>query len=85
MLKQIQKDRLQQVLCKALEEISLEKHYQEKCLSVLIDALQSYKDSMSDKRQNSDTERLYLISKYQSMVSSVLMASLPPHFPGTCF
>ncbi|PSS28755.1 Anaphase-promoting complex subunit like [Actinidia chinensis var. chinensis] len=78
----IQKDRVQQVLCKALEEISFEKQYQEKCLFVLIDALQSYKDSTSDKRQNSDTERLYLISKYQSMVSSVLMASLPPHFPG---
>ncbi|XP_057494205.1 anaphase-promoting complex subunit 2-like [Actinidia eriantha] len=77
----IQKDRVQQVLCKALEEISFEKQYQEKCLLVLIDALQSYKDSMSDKRQNSDTERLYLISKYQSMVSSGLMASLPPHFP----
>ncbi|KAL6983461.1 hypothetical protein U1Q18_016847 [Sarracenia purpurea var. burkii] len=78
-----QKDRVQKVLCKALEEISLEKQYQEKCLLMLINALLSYKDIMVNKRLNSDTERHYLFSKYRSMVSSVLMATLPRHFPGT--
>ncbi|KAH7847253.1 hypothetical protein Vadar_023762 [Vaccinium darrowii] len=77
----IQKDSIQQVLCKALEELSMEKQYQEKCLLLLIDVAQSYKDSTGEKRQNSGTERLHLLSKYQSMVSSVLMATLPPHFP----
>ncbi|XP_058187692.1 anaphase-promoting complex subunit 2-like isoform X2 [Rhododendron vialii] len=78
----IQKDSIQQVLCKALEEISMEKQYQEKCLLLLIDVVQPYKDSTPEKRQNSGgTERLHLLSKYQSMVSSVLMATLPPHFP----
>lgn len=82
MFKQIQKDRVQQVLYKALEEISLEKQYQEKCLSMLILALQLYKDSFPDKRQDIDAEGLHLLSKYQLMVSSVLMATLPRHFPG---
>ncbi|XP_052200487.1 anaphase-promoting complex subunit 2 [Diospyros lotus] len=77
----IQKDRVQQVLYKALEEISLEKQYQEKCLSMLIPALQLYKDSFPDKRQNINAEGLHLLSKYQLMVSSVLMATLPRHFP----
>ncbi|KAI8535246.1 hypothetical protein RHMOL_Rhmol10G0158800 [Rhododendron molle] len=76
----IQKDSIQQVLCKALEEISMEKQYQEKCLLLLIDVVQSHKDSMPEKNLGG-TERLHLLSKYQSMVSSVLMATLPPHFP----
>ncbi|KAH7845369.1 hypothetical protein Vadar_001272 [Vaccinium darrowii] len=79
----IKKDRIQHVLCKALEEISMEKQYQEKCLLLLTDVVQSYKDSTGEKRQNSGTERLHLLSKYQPMVSSVLMATLPPHFPAT--
>uniref|UniRef100_A0A5B7AKH4 Anaphase-promoting complex subunit 2 n=1 Tax=Davidia involucrata TaxID=16924 RepID=A0A5B7AKH4_DAVIN len=77
----IQEDGVQQVLCKALEEISLEKQYQEKCLLMLVHALQSYKDGMSEGRSKSDAERIYLFSKYQLIVSSVLMASLPRHFP----
>ncbi|KAH9626176.1 hypothetical protein KSS87_017700 [Heliosperma pusillum] len=71
---------LGQVLCKALEEISLEKQYQERALSMLIHSFQSYKNRMSDKKNSLD-ERLYLSSKYQLMVSSVLMASLPHLFP----
>lgn len=86
MMKQIQKDSIQQVLCKALKEISMEKQYQEKCLLLLTDAVQSYKDSTAEKRQKSGgSERLHLLSKYQSMVSSVLMATLPPHFPGMVY
>ncbi|KAG5528895.1 hypothetical protein RHGRI_029524 [Rhododendron griersonianum] len=76
----IQKDSIQQVLCKALEEISMEKQYQEKCLLLLIDVVQSHKDSTPEKNLGG-IERLHLLSKYQSMVSSVLMATLPPHFP----
>lgn len=67
---------LQQVLCRALEEISLEKQYQEKCLLLLVRAL------LLEGKTDSDVEREYLFSKYQLMVSSVLMASLPRHFPG---
>lgn len=67
---------LQQVLCRALEEISLEKQYQEKCLLLLVRAL------LLEGKTDSDVEREYLFSKYRLMVSSVLMASLPRHFPG---
>ncbi|XP_028062280.1 anaphase-promoting complex subunit 2 isoform X3 [Camellia sinensis] len=78
---EILKDRVQQELCKALEEISFEKQYQEKCLLMLIRALQPNKDIALDKRQSPDAERLYLLSRYQLIVSSVLMATLPRHFP----
>ncbi|KAM3754567.1 hypothetical protein ACB098_03G175200 [Castanea mollissima] len=54
---------------------------QEKCLLMLSHALQSYKDQMSEGRNPSDAERSHLFSKYQLLVSSVLMASLPRHFP----
>ncbi|KAJ6322402.1 hypothetical protein OIU77_012288 [Salix suchowensis] len=66
---------LSQVLCTALEEISIEKHHQEKCLLLLVRAL------LLEGKPDSDDEREYLFSKYQLMVSSVLMASLPRHFP----
>ncbi|KAK9750744.1 hypothetical protein RND81_02G218500 [Saponaria officinalis] len=71
---------LEQVLCKALEEISLEKLHQERALSILVHSFESHGDSLSDAKNRSD-ERLYLSSKYQLMVSSVLMASLPRIFP----
>ncbi|GLT27368.1 hypothetical protein SLA2020_023730 [Shorea laevis] len=74
-------DQVQQVLCKALEEISLEKQYQEKCLLILGHALLSYKESVADGKHSLDKERIHLVSKYQLMVSSVLMAALPRHFP----
>lgn len=77
----IGEDEVQEVLCKALEEISTEKQYQEKCLLMLVHALQSFKDHGSEGSQNSDAERFHLFSKYQLLVSSVLMASLPRHFP----
>ncbi|XP_065860476.1 anaphase-promoting complex subunit 2 [Euphorbia lathyris] len=72
---------LQQFFCGALQEISLEKEYQEKCLSMLAHALQSYKESLPKGKHNSDAERSYLFSRYQLMVSSILMASLPQRFP----
>ncbi|KAF5752085.1 anaphase-promoting complex subunit 2 [Tripterygium wilfordii] len=77
----VYEDSLQQVLCKALEEISLEKQYQEKCLLVLVHALQLYKESLSEGEHHSSAEKTHLLSKYQLMVSSVFMARLPRHFP----
>ena len=71
-----------EVLCKALEEITMEKQYQEKCLLMLVHALQSFKDHVSGAGHNSDAERVDLFSKYQMLVSSVLMATLPRHFSG---
>ena len=62
----------------------MEKQYQEKCLLMLIHALQSFKDNVSGGSHSSDAERVYLFSKYQLLVSSVLMATLPRHFPGMC-
>ncbi|KAL5721544.1 anaphase-promoting complex subunit 2 [Ranunculus cassubicifolius] len=76
----IQQDWVQQVLCKALEEICVEIQYQEKCLLILVHALQSYTESMSEGRLNLDAERVYLFSRYHLMVSSVLMTTLPRHF-----
>jgi len=75
-------EEIQIVLCKALEEISIEKQYHEKCLSIVVHALQSFKEQSSDDRQNSDTERVHLFSRFQSMLSSTLMTTLPQHFPG---
>jgi anaphase-promoting complex subunit 2 len=74
-------EEIQIVLCKALEEISIEKQYHEKCLSIVVHALQSFKEQSSDDRQNSDTERVHLFSRFQSMLSSTLMTTLPQHFP----
>ncbi|GAB2280248.1 anaphase-promoting complex subunit 2 [Dionaea muscipula] len=70
---------LGKALCEALEHITLEKQYQQRCLLMLIHALKSYEDRPENHK--SDAERAYLLSKYQLMVSSVLMASLPRHFP----
>ncbi|KAK4771956.1 hypothetical protein SAY86_013731 [Trapa natans] len=74
-------DQIQEVLCKALEEISLENQYQKKCLLVLVDALQTYKDQVLPAKCGAVTKKEFLLSKYQLMISSVLMASLPRHFP----
>lgn len=73
------------MLCKALEEISSKKKCQEELLSILVHALQSYRyDLMEKGRQyDAETEVVRLFAKYQLLVSSVLMATLPRHFPGT--
>ncbi|KAL1806313.1 hypothetical protein ACET3Z_029381 [Daucus carota] len=74
-------DEVQQVLHVALEEITLEKQKQERCLTMLTDALQSCKDTTSEGSQKSATDSAYLSSKYQLIVSSTLMTTLPRHFP----
>ncbi|KAE8729870.1 Anaphase-promoting complex subunit 2 [Hibiscus syriacus] len=80
-LYKIDEDEIQTVLCNALEEICLEKENQEKCLLMLVHALQSYVDNLSNEKPNFDVGKDYLFSKYQLVVSSMLMANLPPHFP----
>nr|DAD31309.1 TPA_asm: hypothetical protein HUJ06_010160 [Nelumbo nucifera] len=77
----INADEAQKVLSKSLEEICLEKQYQEKCLLILVHALQSYKENVSGGKPNPDMKRHHLVSRYQLMVSSVLMTSLPRCFP----
>ncbi|KAI3418323.1 uncharacterized protein J3R85_013803 [Psidium guajava] len=77
----IHDDEVQQVLCIALEEISSEKHYQEKCLSILVHALQSYEGDTLQGKHNAEADRIFLFSKYQLIVTSILMATLPPCFP----
>lgn len=76
----IKENGLELVLCKALEDISLEKQYQEKCLLMLVHGFQS-NVHVSDNINNLDAEKKYLLSKYQLLMSSVLMSSLPRHFP----
>lgn len=71
---QAREGEVERVLCKALEDICLEKLYQENCLLALVHALPSYRDQTS--------ERAHLFSTYQLLVSSVLMATLPRHFSG---
>lgn len=73
---------MQYVLHAALEQISSEKQYQEKCLLMLVHALEMCRESKATEHTYSNAERDYLLSKYQLVVSSVLMASLPRHFPG---
>ncbi|KAK1379565.1 Anaphase-promoting complex subunit 2 [Heracleum sosnowskyi] len=77
----IHEDEVQQVLHTALEEITLEKQNQERCLAMLTHALQFGKETTSEGSQKSDTDRVYLSSKYQLIVSSTLMTTLPRHFP----
>ncbi|KAK9116675.1 hypothetical protein Sjap_015622 [Stephania japonica] len=72
---------IQQVLCKALEDLSLEKEYQEKCLLMLVHALQSHQEGTLDEQHGSNAVRSRVFSKYHLMISSVLMTSLPRHFP----
>ncbi|PIN13292.1 Anaphase-promoting complex (APC), subunit 2 [Handroanthus impetiginosus] len=76
-----QQGEMQDVLHKALEEILSEKQYQEKCLLMLVHALEMCRENNPNEQTYSESERNYLFSKYQLTVSSVLMASLPRHFP----
>ncbi|KAL7091380.1 hypothetical protein ACP275_12G102100 [Erythranthe tilingii] len=75
-----EQDGMQDLLHKALEEISSDKQYQEKCLLKLVQALEMCRQCKPNGPTYSD-ERNYLLSKYQLTVSSVLMVSLPRHFP----
>ncbi|XP_047323702.1 anaphase-promoting complex subunit 2 [Impatiens glandulifera] len=74
-------DEVQHVICKALKELLLEKLFEEKCLTILVRALQSYKESTLDSRYRGETEKKILFSKYQLIVSTALLSSLPRHFP----
>ncbi|CAI9096563.1 OLC1v1032742C1 [Oldenlandia corymbosa var. corymbosa] len=74
---QMQKDEIQEVLRKALEEISSDKQHQERCLRVLTMAVHS--DSGNKRDVNTQKEPFF--DNYKLMVSSVLMTSLPRHFP----
>ncbi|XP_022946536.1 anaphase-promoting complex subunit 2 [Cucurbita moschata] len=76
-------EEVREVLCKALEEVSMKKKCQEEFLSILVHVLQSYKyDVMEKGRQyDAETEVVRVFAKYQLLVSSVLMATLPRHFP----
>nr|GEW34118.1 anaphase-promoting complex subunit 2 [Tanacetum cinerariifolium] len=69
-----------ELLCKALEEISREKQYQEKCLSMLVNSLQLCQDNNTSMEGNLlDVEKV-LFSKYRLIVSCVLMTTLPHYF-----
>lgn len=74
-------DEVQHVLCKALKELLLEKSFEEKCLNILVGALQSFKESKLDGRYSGEVEKKILFSKYQLIVSTALLSSLPRHFP----
>lgn len=79
---QNEEDGLEEILYKALEEISQLKQCQERSLLMIVHCLLSHQNTVSKNSDNSNPERVYLFSKYQLMVSSVLMASLPRQFPG---
>lgn len=72
---------VEKVLFEALEEICLEKQFQEKCLLFLIHALQSCEGSVLKGTKELEVEKGNLLSGYQLMVSSVLLSTLPRHFP----
>jgi len=73
-----------EILSRALEDICLEKSYQEKCVFVLVHALQSYEDRMSKRKLKAVDCSSSLMPRYQLMVSSVLLTTLPSSFPGQC-
>ncbi|XP_076900275.1 anaphase-promoting complex subunit 2-like isoform X1 [Bidens hawaiensis] len=76
----MEEEAVELVLCKALEEISREKQYQEKCLSMLVNALLLCQESnTSTDGYSLDMEKIFF-SKYRLIVSSVLMSTMPRHF-----
>lgn len=72
----------EEILSKALEDICLEKGYQEKCVLVLVQALQSYEDRAQQRKFKAVDCSSSLMPRYQLMVSSVLLTTLPLSFPG---
>ncbi|CAD6338423.1 unnamed protein product [Miscanthus lutarioriparius] len=71
----------EEILSKALEDICLEKGYQEKCVLVLVHAFQSYEDRAPQKQFKAVDCISSLMARYQLMVSSVLLTTLPLSFP----
>lgn len=78
---QILVDHLQAALSKSLQEICSVKYYQEKCLVILIHALQFNGDSIEKGKIKSGKHESNLLSRFHAMVSSVLLTTLPSHFP----
>jgi len=70
-----------EILSRALEDICLEKSYQEKCVFVLVHALQSYEDRTAKRKLKAVDCSSSLMPRYQLMVSSVLLTTLPLSFP----
>lgn len=68
-------------LSKAVEDICTQKKYQESYLSVLVHSLQSYEESIKETNMKLEYHESNLIAKYHLMVSSVLLTTLPSHFP----
>ncbi|KAJ1696600.1 hypothetical protein LUZ63_005112 [Rhynchospora breviuscula] len=68
----------EEILSKSLEQLCSEKRSQENCLLLLIETLKSYEQSSKGER---DTDHPQLMSRYQLMVSSVLLTTLPWDFP----
>jgi anaphase-promoting complex subunit 2 len=79
---QAEEDWPEEVLSTALEDICLEKCYQEKCVLVLVHALQSYEDSTPKTKSRAEYCSSSLMPRYQLMVSSLLLTTLPSSFPG---
>ncbi|GKB52365.1 hypothetical protein Tco_0903118 [Tanacetum coccineum] len=78
----VQEDEVE-LLCKALEEISRERQYHEKCLSMLVNSLQLCQDNNTYMEGNLLDVGKVLFSKYRLIVSSVLVTTLPHQFIGT--
>jgi anaphase-promoting complex subunit 2 len=79
---QVQESWPEDVLSTALEDICLEKSYQEKCVLVLVHALQSYEEKTRNGKLKAAECSSSLMPRYQLMVSSVLLTTLPLSFPG---
>ncbi|TVU01173.1 hypothetical protein EJB05_53386 [Eragrostis curvula] len=71
----------EEILSTALEDICLDKSYQEKCVLVLVHALQSYEDRTPKRKSKAAYCSSSLMPRYQLMVSSVLLTTLPLSFP----
>eukprot|EP01018_Ginkgo_biloba_P025515 Gb_09164 [translate_table: standard] len=74
-------DWIEETLSKALEQLCMAKSFQEKWLAVLKHTLQSFTRSSSGKTQQLKGYGINLPCRYQSMVSAVLLTTLPRHFP----
>ncbi|XP_078171953.1 anaphase-promoting complex/cyclosome 2 [Carex rostrata] len=71
----------EEILSKSLKEICSEKRSQENCLLVLVESLKSYEDRIAKRESEIEHPSSQLMSRYQLMVSSVLLTTLPWDFP----
>ncbi|KAH9321998.1 hypothetical protein KI387_016637, partial [Taxus chinensis] len=74
-------DWVEETLSKALEEICMAKRLQQKCLAILQHTLQSCTESTFLRIPKVKAYGADLLLRYQSMVSSLLLTTLPRHFP----